>query len=371
MRKNKFFPILILLIFITITPVMATITATYTPHTPLYFTTGTILNSTIQGNPINSSYFGAHLGTLAIYSNETMTDLSLVNMSTTTEHFGYTGDMFYNEYDWTDWQNPVKKYRSEETEFTLYALSYPNGNLSFKTIFGSDGIEPLTNTMTITNTPIFIVELYLINHYALSHYVEGASYQLTSGNPGTFKLAVADEGSNIYNNVNYIPVNGSSAEIDIINNSGASVPYGPPDPDPNPDKPDYLLSIIQEPAISLPDAYGTNRTKVAKAKITMENAESGKKYKVDIKFDSDSVYQGRFYLHLDGILSQYSIPYDLYFKQDIVEPGVNIRWGNIQANTANEKTIEVTGVIQDDAERAPAGTYRDTITVTITPVDTV
>ena len=119
--------------------------------------------------------------------------------------------------------------------------------------------------------------------------------------------------------------------------------------------------------ISLPDAYGSKKTKVAKAKIDLINATSGTNYKVDIKFESNSVNQGKFHLHLDGDLNQYGIPYYLYFKQDLVVPGTNIRWSHILEHP--EKVIKVTGVIQDDAERAPAGTYHDTITVTITAVD--
>ena len=106
---------------------------------------------------------------------------------------------------------------------------------------------------------------------------------------------------------------------------------------------------------------------MAKAKIDLINATAGTNYKVDIKFESFSVDQGKFHLHLDGDLNLYGIPYYLYFKQDIVVPGEDIRWNHILNQP--EKAIKVTGVIQDDAERAPAGSYRDTITVTITAVD--
>lgn len=376
MRKEIFYPILILLIFVTITPIMATITASYTPETSLNFTTGTILNSTIPGNPINSSYFGAHLGTLTIISSETMTDLSLVNMSMTTEHFGYTGTMFYNEYDWADWKNPVKIYRTEETEFTLYALSYPNENLSFKQIYGTDGLDLLTNASTISNTSVFIVELYLINEYALSHYVEGASYQLTRGNPGTFKVAVANAGSNIYNSVNLIPVNGFDTKIDFINNSGALVPYGPPATDPEP--PNYQFSISGETKIILSQFNDSIPFQIAKAKMTIFNGIAGKTYAAKISFASNSVDSERFNLRLDGDQNLYKIPYDLIFNGEPVEPVVLgatptfdqiIPWDGIHYQNATELPIYVTGIDKTTAEQLPAGAYSDTISVIITSVD--
>ncbi|MGB4407346.1 MAG: hypothetical protein WBI82_10850 [Sphaerochaeta sp.] len=201
---------------------------------------------------------------------------------------------------------------------------------------------------------------------------------MTQGTIGTFNLAVSSEG-NIWNDTDYILLEGQTLDpntnepttpVPIIG-GGATSTLPDPVPYVDDDHPlqvlQYLLSIIEEQMISLPDAYGANMTKVAKAKIDLINATTGTNYKVDIKFESNSVNQGKFHLHLDGDLNQYGIPYYLYFKQDLVVPGTNIRWSHILEHP--EKVIKVTGVIRDDAERAPAGSYHDTITVTITAVD--
>ncbi len=129
----------------------------------------------------------------------------------------------------------------------------------------------------------------------------------------------------------------------------------------------YILSIIEQQSILLSDAYGTNRTKIAKARIDLVNATPLTNYKVDIKFSSPSVKQDKFYLHLDGDLSLYGISYNLFFKGDIVPPGSNIRWEEILDNA--EELIEMTSVEKSIAELAPSGTYKDTITVSITAVD--
>ncbi|MBI9095814.1 MAG: spore coat protein U domain-containing protein [Sphaerochaeta sp.] len=191
-------------------------------------------------------------------------------------------------------------------------------------------------------------------------------------------MAVSSEG-NIWDDTDYILLVGQTIDpntnepttpVPIVGGGSTStlpdtVPYV--DDYHPPQVLQYLLSIIKEQMIDLPDAYGAKKTKVAKAKIEIINATTGTNYKVDIKFESNSVNQGKFHLHLDGDLNQYGIPYYLYFKQDLVVPGANNRWNHILEHP--EKVIKVTGVIQDDAEQAPAGSYQDTITVTITAVD--
>lgn len=61
----------------------------------------------------------------------------------------------------------------------------------------------------------------------------------------------------------------------------------------------YLLSILDETNFSIENAYGAEKTKIAGAQLTLQNAESGKPYGVEVTF-SNSVGNQLFSLHLDG-----------------------------------------------------------------------
>ena len=369
--------IIIIIIPLGVLGAVAGLTATYVQEPYLQFCAGT--------SPYSSEHFIGLLGTMTVtVANPpvTLKQASIINLDSSAE-FKFSGRRWHNGYQNS---NDIGVY----LDSVVYINSDPN--LTQRARIDHEVVK-LTNPDTVSNISSLVVKFYFVAHEVnINSFVPGDLYTLYSGTIGTFNLAVAPESTNIDDVKVYISVNGqeippvgspplpggpsyppTSPAIPIIGGGSTStIPSVPYVDDEHPLQVlQYLLSIINERTIDLSDAYGSNRTNVAKARIDLVNATSGTNYKVDIKFESNSVYQGKFHLHLDGILSQYSIPYDLYFKQDIVEPGVNIRWGNIQANTANEKTIEVTGVIQDEAERAPAGTYRDTITVTITPVDTV
>lgn len=263
--------------------------------------------------------------------------------------------------------------------FHIEAVTYVNSANTanrFSSLY--QNVVFLTNPLTISNVSSLKVEFYFVSEENSSVFVPGEQYDLYTGTIGTFNLAVTTN-NNIWTHKDYISINGQevgavneppSNPVPIIGSGGGTttIPSVPYVDDEHPHQVlQYLLSIIEEQSIYLPNAYGTNKTPVAKARIEILYAEPGTNYKVDISFDSNSVKQGKFHLHLDGNLNAYGIPYYLYFKQDLVVPGQDIRWGQILNHP--EKQIRVTGVIQDDAEGAPAGTYKDTITVHITAVD--
>ena len=356
------------------------ITATYEQEPYLMFKEGG------DGDPYQPTELVGLLGTMTVSFDSppvTIKQPSLVNSTTSTSFW------FRGLFDWNP-TNANTGWEMETTEFYWDTALFVNGSLWEKRRQSeTGGFAKLTsNGATIPNVSSFVVKIYLRAHHTSDKYKPGAEFALTSGSIGTFNFAVATPGYNINSIQDYVSINGQvvppltipldpgkpsvppSNPIPIIGSGGStttlpSVPYVD---DEHPLQVlQYLLSIIEERTINLPDAYGTNKTKVAKAKIDLINATTGTNYKVDIKFESFSVYQGKFHLHLDGDLNLYGIPYYLYFKQDIVVPGENIRWNQILNHP--EKVIKVTGVIQDDAERAPAGTYKDTITVTITAVD--
>ena len=331
-------------------------------------------------SPYNSNQLVALLGTMTVMISNppiSLKEPSLVNTDSSTS-FDFTGPIDENP----DNQNTT--WEIKPTEFYLDTVTYVNGDQPIiKRQSRTDGVATLTESTKIHNVNSFLVKIYLRAHHDAKIYKPEGDFFLTKGTIGTFNFAVAPEGANIDTTKVYVPINGQlivdpttppAIPIPIVGTGGgtSTLPTVPVvDPENPPQFLEYLLSIIEERSISLPDGYGQNQTKVAKAKIDLLHAIAGKKYKVNIQFNSNSVSQGKFHLHLDGNLTRYGIPYHLYFKQDLVIPGQNIQWGNIQSGQANEKTIKVTGIIQDDAESAPSGTYRDTITVTITPIDSI
>jgi len=362
---------LILLLSLIFLPLSAEITASYEPTSPLEFTKGS--------PPFSPTNFIAHLGRLTITATagETLYQPSLVDANISTR-FEFTGPVTW----WS--QNGVPVYNNQSTGFFFGAVVTELGVTSFHTLSPGGGTSPMTITQKDLGVSVFVAELYLLGDQPSSIYKPGALYTMNNSNSlGSFNVAIAANDQGIY--YMYVP------KIYVPFPGQTIIPGGaPPLNSPTVAPPgiralpygnggdqqvlQYLLSIINEPPIHLPDAYETRKIKVAQANIRLENATAGKDYQVDIKFTSTSVspaYQGKFHLHLDGKLSRYGIAYDLFFNGNYVTPGVPIRWEGIQTTQNRQKDIQMTGVIQDVAERAPSGTYSDTITVNITPVDTI
>lgn len=376
----------ILLVMILISMGLATlgattdISATYVQEPYLMFKNGG------DGDPYQNTQLVGLLGTMTASFNTTPITVkqpSLVD-STTSPSFQFEG-MF----DWSP-TNIYTTWEMVSTEFYWDTALYINGSLfEVRRQSETGGFAKLTsNAATIPNVSSLVVKIFLRAHHTADKYKPGATFALKSGTIGTFNFAVATPGHNINSIQDYVSINGQvitpltiphspsnpstppTTPIPIVGSGGGTttIPSVPYVDDEHPLQVlQHLLSIIEEQSIYLPNAYGTNMTKVAKARIDLINAVPGTNYKVDINFTSQSVIDDKFHLHLDGDLNLYGIPYYLHFKQDIVVPGQDIRWNQILDHP--EKRIRVTGVIQDDAERAPSGTYSDTITVTITAVD--
>ena len=370
--RRRLFPILLamVLISIPISTVGATsdYTVTYTPESYIQFMKGSDTPGYVSPPNVANEFVGL-LGTMVLTVNDppaTLIHPSILYTNGTT-YFQFSGLR----------ANPTPS--ASSFGFYIEIVTYINSSAtpSYREPMTQEFVF-LTDQTISSNISSLKVEFYFVSWEDSSVFIPGEHYELYQGTIGNFNLAVSSE-ENIWNDTDYILLEGQT--IDPITNEPSNpmpiVGGGPtstlPDTVPYVDEShppqvlQYLLSIIDEQTIELSDAYWPDRTVVAKAKIDLINATPGTNYKVDIKFDSNSVNLGKFHLHLDGDLNQYGIPYSLYFKQDIVVPGENIRWNQIL--NYPEQTIKLTGVIQDDVERAPAGTYRDTITVTITAVD--
>ena len=109
--------------------------------------------------------------------------------------------------------------------------------------------------------------------------------------------------------------------------------------------------------------------RVARAQLEITNAAADTTYGVHVVFSNRS-NSPHFSLLLDGLSNLYAIPYTLRFNGQDVSGGSPIGWTGLSEGTFT-KDIQVTRVDGFKAEMAPAGIYSDTITVNITPIDTI
>jgi hypothetical protein len=226
------------------------------------------------------------------------------------------------------------------------------------------------------HTSTFVADFYILSHQPASIYKPGAVYTFTDTTPWSFNVGVAKNSSGAYySNLDFISVNGATIPSDgsapspvtVNQNQITPVPYV--DPTQSSSSVEYMLSVIDEASFDVDNAIGTKTTKAAIAQMTLANTTSGTSYGVYIKF-KDSNNDTTFSLGLDGSKDIYTIDYTLKFLSQNVEGGVPILWDSLTEGI-NQKDILVTGISQSQAELAPAGDYSDTITISVTPIDTL
>lgn len=356
---RKFRILFTILILIMISSLSAQMTATWLPKDFLYFEKGF--------SPLNTNKLVAHMGTLTIQTGGSqLFDPNILNINLSTS-FQFTGPITWSNH----YQTGLPIYENQATYFTLYAVSTVKGVTQANPLWQSDGSQPLRNQSGNLNVATFTAEFYLVSDQDWWHYQPGGQYTLTSGTFGGFQVAVANSGGGYWpGNGTLVSVNNNSPTATtpiLISGSSAPpqpVPYGEPTTPVS-----YLLSIIDEQSFSITQAYGSNIARVARAQLTIANAVPNTNYGVHVIF-SNQYNNTAFKLHLDGILNSYFIPYTLRFNNQNVVAGSAISWTGLSGGTFT-KDIEVTQVDSFKAEMAPAGIYSDTITVNITPIDTI
>jgi hypothetical protein len=316
----------------------------------------------------------ALLGTMTFQTNGSpLFDPTFMVVSPITNGISFSGD----RYSYTD-SSGQKHYDSNRSfGFRIVAVTnLADGGFLKQDITSTPGTPMIPGASGNQVSKISSIQLYLVSwETAMENKVRsGSSYTLTSNNLGTFNIATADKGSGFYQGYTYasiegqvIPSNGSAPlpgqsfrESPIVD-----IPFGEVIGNPI-----LTLTIVEEPGFSIQDAYGTDKTKIAEAQLTLQNAESGKLYGVEVLF-SDSEGSQSFSLHLDGQRSLFAIPYHLLFGGEPVTGSVSVDWTGLSSSVPNLRSIEVTGIDQIRADMAPAGLYKDTITITITPKDTL
>lgn len=354
---------MILLIFITST-LSAAIFATYTSQPSPVFEIG---DSTIfpDGNLV------AELGTMTIYSDKNTSYFNpfFIFTPSLSSSFTFTGDRF-------SWEgNGVKYYQTSNFSFRLVALRSISGVLSTVDLTSNPYSELVPVQEGNLLGKLDYIKIYLVSWEAnaSSIFHVGTSYTLSSGTLSNFDVAVAKSSSGFYGNNYYISINSQDLPQD------GSMPLPGIPLTANPYSPflfagtivpvSYNVSIINDTAFTIDQAYGAAKATIASTELTLANGISGTNYGVYITF-ANALGDTTFNLHLDGALTGYAIPYTLILGTDQVTGSTPILWDGL-SNGANLKDISVTAIDSTTALMAPEGLYSDTISVNITPIDTI
>lgn len=333
----------------------AEVTATWIPNSTLYFQKGFA--------PLNTNRLVAHLGTLTFTTTDNqLFDPNVLSLGVSVS-FAFYGPLTWHN----DGQgNPV--YVDQETYFSLWAYSTVKGVTEARALNEMDGSSPLRTEKGNLSVQTFIAELYLVSDQEWFRYKPNGLYVMTKGSLGAFRVGAAKNGSGYWDgNGMMVSVNGNDPlAVTNLLPSGSStpstpVPFGEPDVSPS-----YTLSIIDAHDFSVDKAYGAASIPIATAQLAITQGSSNKTYGVRVAFSSNN----GFALQLGGVPNQYTIPYSLRFLNQTVVPTSQITWSNLPPGI-HTKPIEVTGINSNKAEFAPAGYYSDTITIAITPIDSI
>lgn len=327
-----------LLVILASHALSAEITARYDIEPILFFGPGT--------TPFSSNDYVAKLGTLSFSSSSgQLFDPTMIGINTSV-NFVFNGMMDQG--------------RKEDSVFRLASKYTVNGKTSWIRLDHGNLVNSLTNENGNLNTNPFIAEIYLISDQAANRYVEGEIYEWVSGSFGSFSL-VSKQSGNTYVGV---PVGGSTEPISYLPDGGSipdPIPYGEPEAQVR-----YLLSIHNQDAFTIADAYGTKRVQIATAKIQLENAiqSSTTTYGVNVTFRNELGTQSFMLNHSDAAVD-FPIPYKLYFGDTLVVGNEMIEWGPLAPVNENTRPILVTDISQSRAEMALEGNYSDTIYIDI------
>lgn len=363
---KRIIPIIFSMLMLT-SSLWASVEATYVPVSALYFyRSGDPGPYFMEADPNNFSayHFVAQLGTLTF----TSTDGKLFNPTMiaidTNINFTFRGMMDQG--------------REENSLFRLASAYRINNKEEWVRLDHGNFVNSLTSTSGNLNSSTFEVRIYLYSDQAASRYVPNATYTWVSGDFGGFNVQVRKNTNT--NTYNYIPVNGQiippdgttpPANPQPILFGGASVP---PDSLPYGDPvyyTDYSFTILQNTDVfNIGSAY-TQSVPIATANLKLERTDPKiQNYGVNVTFSGLKDTADSFNLQLQNTASTftYLIPYTLTFGGEIVQHDQVYPWTMLDKINTNQKNIAVKIFDQAKAEKAPEGTYRDTITVTITPL---
>ena len=369
----------VLLLFNISLPLVATVSATYTPEVPIYF-------DIAPGLFTHNTVIGAKLGTFTITSTDSeIYTPAFVNTSEVGGTITLTG-LYKN------WEGGTY-YTRTDLAFKIISVAYPygyGGTPILQTIYG--GRWPIVGwgPLTVTANPFF-VEVYLVNTNDLNpdspanlgtngqFYRLDTPYTFTNTFNPIFSLAVAEDAETDLGT--YAPASGNTIKEnkgDYVETDGITGPEATPIVDPGsfttpegdgfyygvgPVLPSFNFSFISpEVTFDLADAYGTDKVILDQAQIEVINGVEGDEYEQVLTFTDQSSAAEFEFFPVEG--STTPIAYQLYLGTDPVQKGTPIEWENLLPGV-NSKDIAVGGINALLVADIVSGTYEGTITVTI------
>jgi len=227
-----------------------------------------------------------------------------------------------------------------------------------------------------TQFPITI-EFYLaIRNIQNGYKVQNVGFQFMNGyNLGSFRLYTNNYWQWGWNpdgsNQTQIAVNGATNPLSFFSvdyNVGSNYYI-------NRERPDVsinaLFSIIQgdtEKSLDIEDTSTPWPRKVGTASLELEGTPSSRTYGVTLTFQDGNGGTGNDFLLKDET-EVYSVPFSLYLDGGEVTNSIPILWDGLSADSTVTKAITAAPVDIAESLKLPAGTYSDTVIVSITPQD--
>lgn len=317
---------------------------------------------------ILSSHFVAHLGTLSITTDgKNLKDPNLyaINMDTNISISGYV--------------NNNGQYVLAETPVQVWAITQVGGD--FKSVVqlqnGSTNLAPNAGNI-LNNQSTMTSYIILINTTkGFGYFIPGMVYTITNSNGlGSFTVSVDPQGGSTSSVPVPIVIDGEVLpEAPIINVGGDATPDIPFEGDGYPYTHVFDFSIENNvDSFDLYDAIGGRKATIATAQLKVSLGDPTKKYGVQIAFTSTAPGLD-FEMHLNGDSSQYALPYYLYLNGAFMEKNVFTLWGDISVSSNGSITVQrpITVAVKEGTslDGAPEGTYSDTVTVVIIPLDSI
>jgi hypothetical protein len=352
MKKRMLFTLLIILPSLLIAGVTATYT-TYPLHLESY---NSIYVDTYEGTGTNhyQNLMAMHMGRCTIDTNgETIKNFAL--FSNVSNEFTFEG--------------PTKNNPAVDVSIGFHAVAILRYGTQLYNSNLNQGYKNPINPTDTSMTGIITIDFYLISYEPATIFIENANYAHTSGTVGTFSVSYSDD-SNFWN-AEWEPVvdeNNQPIPAKPYLESGTEIPQNDiPYGDPKFHSSFVILNNEEEFDIS--KAIGSNMADLATAKVTISNADTTKPCGVRLTFTNQTNTEHFLMKHENASVSQ-TIAYKLFFNGSIIDSGDSVDWDGL-SNGLFTKDIKVTQIKKSDVDKLLEGTYRDTITVTLTPKDSV
>ena len=349
-----------------------TVTTTYVQEPSLNFQYGLPpnLKQYQDDSAITNSHFIAHLGTLTIWTDgNNLKDPNLYAISMDTNLF-ITGYVYSNG-----------QYVLADTPVEVWAITVIGGSVEsvVQLQSGATNLAPNAgNFLPGENTMTSYIILINTNK-GLGYFIPGMVYTTTSG-LGLFQVSVDPQGGTNPEAIVPIIVNGEETTtapiVGVPSDTIPEIPFQGDDGDDGyPFTHEFQFTILNNvESFDLYNAIEGRKATIAAAQLQVSLGDPTKQYGVQIAFTSTTPASD-FEMHLNGDPSQYALPYYLYLNGEYMQKNVFTLWDGIYVLSNGSVTLErpITVAVKEGTELsgAPEGSYSDTVTVVIIPLDTL